>query len=65
MATAIKTRKARIDWDGPIVKCFYYGDKDAFGQALWYDENGKCYELMYARRAKTYSFSRRPNFDKD
>ena len=63
--TAIKTKKAPIHWnDNNKVTCYYYGDKDDFGKAIWYDENGKAYELIYARLANKYSFNPNSYYDK-
>ena len=63
--TAIKTKKAPILWDNSNkVTCKYYGDKDAFGKAIWYDEAGHAYELIYARRGGQYSFNPYKGYDK-
>jgi spore germination protein YaaH len=63
--TAIKTKKAPIHWNNENkVTCYYYGDKDEWGKAIWYDENGKAYELIYARLANKYSFNPYGNYDK-
>lgn len=63
--TAIKTKKAPIHWDkNNMIICKYYGDKDDFGKAIWYDENGKAYELIYARLANRYSFNPYSHYDK-
>ena len=65
MATAIKTKKAPIGWDNSKrIVCQYFGDKDAFGKAIWYDENGNAYELIYARISKSYSFNPYPHYNK-
>lgn len=63
--TAIKTKKAPVLWDNnnkKVVK--YYGDKDEFGKAIWYDEDGNAYELIYARRANAYSLNPYPTYNK-
>lgn len=63
--TAIKTKKAPIGWDSKKkVTCYDYGDKDDFGKTIWYDADGKAYEMIYARFAKAYSFNRYPFYDK-
>lgn len=63
--SAIKTKKAPIKWDvNNMIVCKYYGDKDDFGKAIWYDEEGKAYELIYARLANKYSFNRYSYYDK-
>lgn len=60
----IKTKKAPIKWNKEnTVTCFYYGDKDDFNKAIWYDENGNAYELIYARAAKAYSFNPYPYYN--
>lgn len=65
MATAIKTKVAPILWDNSNkVKCFYYGDKDPFNKAIWYDENGNAYELIHARLGNQYSFNPYPAYNK-
>lgn len=65
MTSAIKTKKAPIGWDKDNkVTCQYFGDKDEFGKAIWYDENGNAYELIYARLAKAYSFNPYPYYNK-
>lgn len=38
------------------VTCTNDGEKDVWGKAIWRDENGKPYELCYARMAKVYAF---------
>ena len=54
---AEKRMTAPVKWNkANKVTCYYYGEKDKFGKALWYDENGNLYELMYARKTKVYSF---------
>lgn len=65
MNTAIKTKKAPIKWnkENMITAC-YYGDRDDWGKAIWFAENGKAYELIYARLAKQYSFIPYPSYDK-
>lgn len=63
--TAIKTKKAPVLWDNnnrKVVK--YYGDKDEFGKAIWYDEDGNAYELIYAIRAKAFSLNPYPAYNK-
>ena len=63
--TAIKTKKAPIKWDNNNkVTCYYFGDKDDWNKAIWYDEEGKAYELIYAKLANKYSFNRNPYYDK-
>lgn len=63
--TAIKTKKAPIKWNNSNrITCKYYGDKDDWGKAIWYDDEGKAYELIYARLAKAYSFNPYPAYDK-
>lgn len=64
MKTAIKTMKAPVEWEGEVITCKSYGDKDEFGEAIWYTEDGKAYELMYARRAKRYAFYPIPAYNK-
>lgn len=65
MTTAIKTKKAPIRWDSnKIITCQYFGDKDDDKKAIWYDENGKAYELIYARHAKKYSFNEYPHYNR-
>lgn len=61
----IKTKKAPIEWDrNNMTTCYYYGDKDAYGKAIWFDADGKAYDLIYARFSKSYSFNRLPEYDK-
>ena len=61
---AIKTKKAPISWDNNNrVTCYYYGDKDPFNKAIWYDEDGKAYELIYSRLGNAYSFNPYPAYD--
>jgi hypothetical protein len=63
--TAIKTKKAPICWDRKnMVTCYDYGDKDVWGKTIWYDQDGKAYELIYARLTKKYSFNRYSKYDK-
>ena len=63
--TAIKTKKAPILWDeSNKVTCQYYGDKDPFNKAIWYDDKGQAYELIYARRVNKYSFNPYPAYNK-
>lgn len=65
MTTAIKTKVAPIRWDNNNkVKCFYYGDKDPYNKAIWYDENGNAYELIYARMSNRYSYNPYPAYNK-
>ena len=65
MTTAIKTKKTSIRWDkNNKVTAHYYGDKDEWGKAIWYDEEGKAYELIYARVSKEYTFLPYPACDK-
>ena len=55
--TAIKTKKAPVLWDkAHKITAYDFGDKDEFGKTIWYDDNGKAYELKYARLARQYSF---------
>lgn len=62
---AIKTKKAPVKWDNNNkITCRYEGDKDVFNKAIWYDENGKAYELIYARLAKKYSFNPYPQYNR-
>jgi hypothetical protein len=65
MTTAIKTKKASIRWDktNKVTACDY-GDKDEWGKAIWYDEEGKAYELIFARAAREYTFLPYPAYDK-
>lgn len=63
--TVIKTKKAPIRWDrNNMVTCYYYGDKDRYGKAIWLDAEGKAYNLIYARLSGEYSFNRMPAYDK-
>lgn len=63
--TAVKTKKAPIKWDRQnMITCYSYGDKDSWGKAIWYDENGKAYEMIYSRFTKSYSFNPYPAYDK-
>ena len=65
MKTAIKTKRASIKWDKTNkVTAYYYGDKDEWGKALWYDEEGNIYELIYARLSKEYTFIPCPSYNK-
>lgn len=64
-STAIKTKKAPVLWDSnnkKVVK--YYGDKDNWNKAIWYDEDGNAYEMIYARLAKQYSLNPYPAYNK-
>lgn len=66
MANAIKTKKAPVLWDNNNkITAYYYGDKDPFNKAIWYTEDGKAYELIYARMANKYSFNPYPTYDKE
>lgn len=63
--TAIRTKKAPVLWDEDNrIICHYYGDKDEFNKAIWYDENGNAYELIYARLSNKYSFNPYPAYNK-
>ena len=55
----IKTKTAAIGFAGNKgkVTCTYNGEKDVWGKAIWRDENGNPYELMYARLSKKYAFT--------
>lgn len=65
MGTAIKTKKAPILWDrANTITVRYYGDKDDFGKAIWYDKDGNAYELIYARLAKRYSLNPYPHYNR-
>ena len=65
MTAAIKTKKAPVLWDDKNkITCKYYGDKDNYNKAIWYDENGKAYELIHARRGNAYSFNPWPAYNK-
>lgn len=65
MTTAIKTKKAPILWNNEnMITAYYYGDKDEWNKAIWYDEEGNAYELIYARLAKKYSFTPYPAYNK-
>ena len=39
-------------------------DKNIHNEAIWYDEEGKAYTMMYARTAKKHFFIRYPEHDK-
>lgn len=67
MTTAIKTKRASITIASGAEKitCRYYGDKDPFGKAIWYTDDGKAYELKHARLANTYAFIRYSTYDKE
>lgn len=55
---AIKTKRAPVLWDNNNKKTVYYfGDKDTDGKAIWYDEDGNKYEMIYSRLAKKYSLN--------
>lgn len=64
MATAIKTKRVAIGWGKEKITVFDYGDKDDFGKAIWYDEAGNAYEMIYARIAKQYSLNPYPHYNK-
>ena len=65
MTKSVRTKKAPIKWDDSNkVTCKYYGDKDAFDKAIWYDADGNAYELIYARRSKQYSFNPCPAYNR-
>lgn len=60
----IKTMTAPIKWNKDNkVTCTYDGLKIE-GKAIWYDELGNAYDLMYARASKKYSFYPMPKFNK-
>ena len=62
---ATKTMKAPVRWNKDnIITAYYFGDKDDWNKAIWYDENGNAYEMIYARRAKKYSFNPYPAYNK-
>lgn len=62
--TAIKTKKAPVLWDNSKkVVCKYYGEKDVYGKALWYDEEGNAYELIHAKFGG-WSFNPYPYYNK-
>ena len=47
-SAAIKTKRAPVLWDrANMITAYSYGDKDPWGKAIWYDEQGKAYELIY------------------
>ena len=62
---ATKTMTAPVKWDKENkITCYFFGEKDVYGKACWYDEDGNEYELIYARLSKKYSFipnTRNPN----
>ena len=64
--TAIKTKKnVSVLWDSSNRKTvYYYGDKDAWHKAIWFDADGKAYELIYARRGGQYSLNPFPYYDR-
>jgi len=63
--TAIKTKVVPVKWDENNKKKVYsFGDKDSFGKALWYDDEGNAYELIYARKANAYSLNPYPYYNK-
>ena len=62
---AIKTKKAPVLWNKEnTITAYYYGDKDPYHKAIWYDKDGKAYELIYARLARKYSFNPYSTYDK-
>ena len=64
-SAAIKTKRAPVLWDrANMITAYSYGDKDPWGKAIWYDEQGKAYELIYARLSHKYSFNPYPYYDK-
>ena len=57
-ASAIKTKVAPVLWNNSNKKkVYYFGEKDVDGKAIWYDEDGNKYEMIYARLAKKYSLN--------
>ena len=59
--TAIKTKRAQIDFGFNTkerVTCYDYGDKDPWGKTIWYDAEGRAYDLRYARLARVWAFIR-------
>ena len=41
--------KIAPDENNNRITCYYYGDKDESGKAVWFDINGKSYELMHEK----------------
>lgn len=63
--TIIKTMTATVKWNkSNIITCYYYGDKDDYNSAIWYDDNGNAYKLQYARLTRQYTFQPNPYYNK-
>lgn len=61
----MKTKRAIVDFSGKKkITCTTDGEKDAYGKAIWFDSEGKAYELKYASLARCYAFVRYPHYDK-
>ena len=40
------------------ITCTSTGETDPWGKTIWRDEDGKAYELKYARLSGTWAFTR-------
>lgn len=61
----MKTKRATLNDMKTVITCTTDGEKDDWGKAIWFDADGKAYELMYARLARKYFFNRRSYYDKE
>ena len=60
-----KTKTAPVLWNkANTITCTSDGTKDPWGKVTWYDADGNAYELIYARRARAYSFNPLHTMDK-
>ena len=61
---ATKTKKVPVLWDRSNMKTVYsFGDKDPFRKAIWFDEEGNAYEMIYARLSRQYSLNPCPYYN--
>ena len=47
------------------ITCHSEGQKDPWGKIIWYDDDGKAYELKYARWARAYAFVTYSHYNKE
>ena len=58
----MKTKTAWITFsrkDGKIT-CTTTGEKDPWGKEIWRSDDGRAWELCYARLSRVYAFNRYP-----
>lgn len=61
----MKTKRAIDRETNKMITCTCeVDDKDQWGKAIWRTEDGKAYELKYAKLANKYFFVRYSHYDR-